>query len=249
MKKLVLAVLTALLLAAPVSAEAQLPRPSEQFYINDFAEVLSDQTEQQIFNKSRQLDAETGAQIVVVTVPNLDGSDIETYANRLFREWRLGDSQKNSGLLLLVAVDDRRLRIEVGYGLEGILPDGKAGRIRDEQITPSLRENRWDDGVLNGYNALYEVVDQNRAEIGAGPTETTPVEIILMALLTCLPPSVVLAIIFMSIKHPDQFRSFYRRGNGGFWSGGGGSSGGWGGGGGFSGGGGSSGGGGASGGF
>jgi len=250
MKKLILAVLAALFIVAPVSAAVVIPPHTEQFYVNDFANVLSSETRDKIFETSRKLDSETGAQIVVATIESLDGSDIETYANKMFRDWRLGDSEKNSGLLLLVSRDDRRMRIEVGYGLEGILPDGKVGRIRDEYITPALREDKWDLGISRGYDALYDVIDQNRDEIGRKPAATGfgMTDWIVISVIA----AIVLGIIALAIyarRHPEKFKdsspSGSSSGSGGSSSSSGSSSGG----GGFSGGGGSSGGGGASGSF
>lgn len=91
-----------------------------------------------------------GAQIVVVTVKSLEGQSIEEYATELFRKFGIGDSQKNNGVLLLCSTGDRLFRIEVGYGLEGTLTDGKTGRIQDQYIIPYLKNNNYNDGIKNG---------------------------------------------------------------------------------------------------
>jgi Beta-propeller domains of methanol dehydrogenase type len=243
MKKALLAlvVLTGLLFVPTVSADSQIPQHTEKFYVNDFANVLSDETEQHIFETSKKLDEETSAQIVVVTVPSLDGRDIESYATELFREWKIGDKEKNSGLLFLVSVEDRRLRIEVGYGLEGILPDGKVGRIRDEHISPSLKNDKWDEGIVNGYDALFTEVSENREEIGKKPTNNVEAVEIISGLVAL---GIVGALIFVAYKHPEFGSHGISRGSSGSGYSSSGSSGG-----GYSGGGGSSGGGGASGSF
>ena len=88
-----------------------------------------------------------GAQIVVVTVQSLGGQSIEEYATELFRKFGIGDKEKNNGVLLLCSTGDRLFRIEVGYGLEGRLTDGKTGRIQDEYIIPYLKENDYDGDV------------------------------------------------------------------------------------------------------
>jgi uncharacterized protein len=85
-----------------------------------------------IVSIGRELYDKTGSEAAVVVIDTTGDESIEEYANGLFREWGIGNKQKNNGVLLLVAVKDRKMRIEVGYGLEGILPDGKTGRIRDE---------------------------------------------------------------------------------------------------------------------
>ena len=101
-----------------------LVEPTNEFYVNDYANILSEETENYILNNSVKLASATKAQIVVVTVKNLEGQDIETYATNLFRKFGIGDEKKNNGLLILLALEERDIRIEVGYGLEGIVTDG-----------------------------------------------------------------------------------------------------------------------------
>ena len=95
-----------------------------------------------------------GAEIAVVMIKTLDGAEIADYANALFREWGIGSADRNNGVLLLVALEDRSMRIEVGYGLEGAIPDGVAGRIIRDIIGPSFSEEQYDEGVLRGFNAI-----------------------------------------------------------------------------------------------
>lgn len=140
--------------------------PTADFYVNDNAGVLSTTTKQYIINTNVELQRKTGAQIVVVTVKSLNGVSIEEYANQLFNSWGIGDSTKNNGLLLLCSYKDRQFRVEVGYGLEGKLPDGKTGRMQDEYIIPYLREDEFDQGIKNGYSAfLKEVADEYNVTI------------------------------------------------------------------------------------
>ena len=140
--------------------------PTNNFYINDYANILSSETEEYILNKSVALNNVDGTQIVVVTVKNLEGMSLENYATKLFRNFGIGDKEKNNGLLLLLALEERMFRVEVGYGLEGILPDGKTGRFQDEYIIPYLKDNKWDEGVKNGYDAFYaEIVKQNNLSV------------------------------------------------------------------------------------
>ena len=99
-------------------------------------------------------------------MPNLEGMSLEDYATKLFRNFGIGDKEKNNGLLLLLALEERQFRVEVGYGLEGILPDGKTGRFQDEYIIPYLKDNKWDEGIKNGYDAFYkEIVTLNNLDI------------------------------------------------------------------------------------
>ena len=143
-------------LMRPVSAA--VVSPNDNFYVYDGAQVLSEETEQYIRNASQELDNKTSAQIVVVTISSLEGQSLEEYATELFRQWGIGDAKKNNGVLLLCAVKDRQFRVEVGYGLEGHLPDGKTGRMQDTYIIPLLKEDKFDEGIKNGYNAFLQEI-------------------------------------------------------------------------------------------
>ena len=139
---------------------------TRDFFVNDYAEVLSEETKKYIMQTNQELEQKTGAQIVVVTVTSLDGQDLESYATELFRKFGIGDSKKNNGVLLLCSTGDRKFRIEVGYGLEGALTDGKTGRIQDEYIIPYLKDDNYDEGIKNGFSAvLSEVANEYNVTI------------------------------------------------------------------------------------
>lgn len=164
----------AIFLSANVGAIVQ---PTSQFYVNDYADILSPETESFIVNNSATLAQATTAQIVVVTVKNLEGKSLESYATQLFREFGIGDKQKNNGLLLLLALEERKSRVEVGTGLEGILPDGKTGRFQDQYMIPYFRDNNFDEGILNGYKAFYaEVAKEYNYEYDESSMETVKFE-------------------------------------------------------------------------
>ncbi|MHB9093217.1 MAG: TPM domain-containing protein [Eubacteriales bacterium] len=157
---LVLLLIMGLIPAA--SAEPQVPpKPdrTEFNYVFDYAKILDPQDVAKMSSLGRELDEKTKAQVVVVTVDSLGDSTIEEYANTLFRSWGLGDKEKNNGVLLLINKENMlagksgRLRIEVGYGLEGAIPDGMAGRIRDNYILPRWEQQKYSEGVLQGYLA------------------------------------------------------------------------------------------------
>lgn len=135
-----------------------LVSPTAEFYCNDYANILNNETKDYIINHSKSLEAKTKAQIVVVTVKNLEGRTIEEYATSLFRKFGIGDARENNGLLLLLALEERQFRVEVGSGLEGILPDGLTGRYQDQYIIPYLKNNEWDIGIKNGYAAFYKKI-------------------------------------------------------------------------------------------
>ena len=142
--------------------------PTSDFYVNDYAGLLSEETKNYIISTNKSLYNQTGSQIVVVTIPSLDGNSIEDYSTELFRNFGIGSKEKNNGVLLLLALEERQFRIEVGYGLEGIMPDGKTGRIQDEYIIPYLKQDNWNDGIKNGFSAILKIVsDEYNVSVGA----------------------------------------------------------------------------------
>ena len=134
--------------------------PTSDFYVNDYANILDSETKNYIITSNQKLYSQTGAQIVVVTVKNLEGQSLEEYSTELFRNFGIGDKNQNNGVLLLLALQERQFRIEVGYGLEGTLTDGKTGRIQDEDIIPYLKQNDWNKGIKNGFSALLNEVSK-----------------------------------------------------------------------------------------
>ena len=145
-----------------------LVNPTTDFYVNDYANLLNNETKDYIINVNKKLYNQTGAQIVVVTIPSLEENSLEEYANQLFNKFGIGDKTKNNGVLLLLSLKERQFRIEVGYGLEGILTDGKTGRIQDEYIIPYLKNNNWNQGIKNGFNAILKIVaDEYNIDVGA----------------------------------------------------------------------------------
>lgn len=158
-KKIVIALFSIILLCSLFISKcfAIVPQSTE-FFVNDSANILNSDTEKYIIDTNKELEAKCGAQIVVVTVNNLEGRSIEEYSTELFRTYGIGNKEKNNGVLLIVSVEDRRMRIEVGYGLEGKLNDAKTGRIQDNYIVPYLADDKWDEGIKNGYSAILEEV-------------------------------------------------------------------------------------------
>lgn len=157
LKKLLLGFFCIIQLLVPqlTSANVQLPaKPAgNQIYLQDYAQVITQDTAAKINALGRELDEKTGAQIVAVTLPTLNGAAIEDYSLALLRAWGIGEQTKNNGVLILVAVNDRQSRIEVGYGLEGALPDGLTGRIQDTAMLPYFQAGDYDRGLWEGYAA------------------------------------------------------------------------------------------------
>ena len=147
---------------------ANYPSPTQQFFINDFADVLNYETEEKIYRLGKQLEDKTGAQVVLVTIDSLNNQDINQYANKLFEKWGIGQKDVDNGILILYANAERLLRIEVGYGLEGAVPDIKTAEIRENYIKPYTQYDDFDSGLYNGYAAVVnEVAKEYDVEINA----------------------------------------------------------------------------------
>lgn len=172
-KKIIITILSIIFMLLPILTFA-IVNPTSEFYVNDYANILSNETESYIIKVNESLFSQTGSQVVVVTVRNLGENSIEEYATELFRTYGIGDKNKDNGLLILLALEERKIRVEVGYGLEGILPDAKTGRIQDEYIIPYLKNNNWDEGIKNGFNAFINIISKEyNVEVGADEVEDT----------------------------------------------------------------------------
>jgi uncharacterized protein len=148
-----------LLLVVPAAGRAQPAVPPLTGRVVDRAEVLSPATEGQLTALLEAHEQATTNQVVVLTIPSLEGSTVEEVANAVFNAWGLGQAGRDNGVLLLVAHDDRELRIEVGYGLEGALTDAEAGRIIRHVIVPRFREGDFDGGVMAGVTAILGTIE------------------------------------------------------------------------------------------
>ena len=155
--KKIVCLLILIMILLPLKTLAVVSQTNE-FYVNDYAKILSSETKEYIINTNIELQKKIGAQIVVVTVSSLGGQSIEEYATELFRKFGIGDKNKNNGVLLLCSTGDRLFRIEVGYGLEGRLTDGKTGRIQDKYIIPYLKNDNYNEGIKNGFSAVLQEV-------------------------------------------------------------------------------------------
>jgi uncharacterized protein len=164
--RLVHATFLALLLAsalAPVAVDTaaqQLPKPTGA--INDFADVLSASEVQTLTALAEDVERTTSAEIAVATVTSLDGLTVEEYATALFAAWGVGQAGKDNGVLIVVAPAEREMRIEVGYGLEGVLPDGLAGQIIRETFLPAFRDNAFGRGIVDGTTRIAGIVRRNQ---------------------------------------------------------------------------------------
>jgi uncharacterized protein len=154
-----------------VTLFAALPAPSG--YVNDFASVLDEADERYLERFLERLERDTTAEVVVATVPSLAGMTVEEYANRLFAEWGIGQARQDNGVLLLVAPGERTVRIEVGYGLEPILPDGLAGEIIRTEILPEFRAGNLPRGIGRGLNRISQIVRRDPGASARAAAATT----------------------------------------------------------------------------
>jgi len=152
--RLAAAVVVSLAIAACAEPVKQL-KPTG--YVNDFAHVLNQSTANQIEDICRQIDEKAHAQIALVTINSLDGTDIESYAVDLFHQWGIGAKSTDRGVLILYAIQDHRARIEVGYGLEPILPDGKVGGFQREAI-PLMKSGDYNQALLLVTSRVADVI-------------------------------------------------------------------------------------------
>ena len=225
--------------------------PQPQGYVNDFAGVISAEFQQKLNSLVQELAEKTSAEIAVVTVQSIAPYDEKDYARKLFDNWKPGKIGKDNGVLVLLAVKERRWRIEAGYGVEGILPDGLCGDIGRNYMVPYFKEGSYGEGLYQGTLKVAQIIakEANVSLGGLDALRESPAENEFPA-ASFVFPIIVLIFILLPILFNRNRRSGYGTGYyGGSWGGGyGGSFGGGGfGGGGFGGGGG--GGGGAGGGF
>jgi uncharacterized protein len=261
-----LSALFVLLLCALPALAAEPTYPALSGRVVDDANIIAPEARQRITDKLKAHEDKTSDQVVVATVPSLQGLTVEDFANGLFRHWQLGQKEKNNGVLLIVAPKERKVRIEVGYGLEGALTDALSKVIITTAIAPKFKTGDFAGGIEAGVDAIDSILAgdaeewQRRAEVRSD--ESSPAENIAVIVAMVLIFLFIVAFMRGLSRQGSGVRRHRTRdgrwivlppsnsgwGSGSGWSGGGGwSSGGGFSGGGFSGGGGSSGGGGASG--
>jgi uncharacterized protein len=166
--------LTLFFVAAAVTTLGAQEIPAPQGYVSDYAEILSPAMRSSLTALLAELAQKTTAQIAVLIVKTTQPLDEFQYAEKVFTSWGIGQKGEDNGALFLVAAEDRRVRIMTGYGLEGILPDGKIGAILDEFVTPEFRAERFDEGVYKGVWAVALVIAK---DAGVELTGEAPIDI------------------------------------------------------------------------
>jgi len=147
-----------IILSMPVETAGAEKFPAPVGAVNDFANLISPQYRQEMTALAREILEKTGTSVVVVTLPTVGDNDPREYANRLYQAWGIGKKGEDKGVLIFLALKERRIRIETGYGVEGILPDGLAGEILDRDVTPYLRKGDYGRGLLNAMVSVSRVI-------------------------------------------------------------------------------------------
>src|SRR5271169_4036138 len=160
-RALIAALIAALWVSAALAAASFPPLTGR---VVDQAKILSPITAADLERKLADLEQKSGIQLVVATVPSLGGEEIEPYANDLFREWKLGEAKKNNGALFLIAPNERRVRIEVGYGLEGTLTDAISKVIIANAVAPRFKAGDFNGGVSRGVDDIITVLTTDAGE-------------------------------------------------------------------------------------
>jgi uncharacterized protein len=183
---------------------AEFPEKPDR-YVTDSARLLSNQTEEKLERILHDYEIQTTNQVVVVTFPSLEGESLEDFSIRLAEKWQVGQKGKDNGVILLIFKKERQMRIEVGYGLEGALPDALAGQIIQQVMAPYFKQGKYDEGVLAGVNAILQATQgEFKAERGSQGVTSSEIEVFFKILF------LIAAFLFLV----DLFRySFYFAGH------------------------------------
>ena len=148
------------------------PRVRDGTWVTDLPKALRPDTVSRLNAIIDEMEKATGAEMAVVVVRSLDGLSVDDAASRLFDLWKIGKAGKDNGLLLLWSTGDRRVRVEVGYGLEGTLPDGKVGAILDAYVIPKFKAGEFDEGILAGVTAVVSAAQNRAVALPSSSSET-----------------------------------------------------------------------------
>ncbi|MBX7166160.1 MAG: TPM domain-containing protein [Pirellulales bacterium] len=182
--------------------------------VHDFAGVIPADEGRQLEALCQEVEQQTTAQVAIVTVPSLDGVTVEEYATELFKEWGIGKRDVNNGILLLVAPNERRIRIEVGYGLEPLLTDGLCGEIRDQAILPAFRQLDYAGGIRAGADRIVDVLRANpqaaKGYPGSGPYLLSTVrQEALVAIGVAIAAAILLIVVSLFAAARRKFSTWY----------------------------------------
>jgi uncharacterized protein len=190
-----------LVLAAPADDLLASLQPTAD--VNDFAGVLSPDEREALEQRCRQLRERSGAQLAVVVLRSLRGGQVDDFTVKLFERWKVGQAGQDNGVMLLVSLDDRKARVEVGYRLEAVLPDALAGRVLQEQLFPAFRQRQYAAGLMAAVNRIAEIVERNEPAAGGRGRPPIPAAVLLMLLtgLLVFLPSLLIGICLQKKRY------------------------------------------------
>ena len=181
-------------------------------YVNDYAEIISPAVETKLETRLESFTASTGNELAVVTLKSLEGDTVENTAVALFEQWGIGQKDKDNGVLLLVVPNERELKIEVGYGLEPVLTDSRAGTIIRDVITPKFKENDYDSGITDGVEAILAVLAGQEITQSAGTNNYDGGRVVLIIFI------MVITFIWLMRRRVRQGLPGSRKSSWGGWS-------------------------------
>jgi uncharacterized protein len=204
------------------NAASNFPEPTNLKYVNDYTNTLDSSTKEYIVSVGKELEDKTGAQETIVIIDSLKGQDVETYANELFREWKIGKKDKNNGLLVLLSIKDKKWRVEVGKGLEGAVPDILTSRVMTGIARPLFKEGNYNEGLKKSYSAFadaiakeYNVTLEKNEKVtlpkSSKSTSTNPIKKVIIAI-------VVIFILLDIFLNKGRILGLFFGGRGGFGS-------------------------------
>lgn len=167
-KKAGLVILSIILLFnSLILINSEIPKATNK-YVNDFANILTEPEKAYLQTLLFEVDQNTTAEVVIVTIESLQGEDISKYTVDLASEWKVGKADKDNGLVILYAKQENKIFAATGYGLEGILPDSKVGRLLDEYYVPLRDQNKSKEGIIEFTNNIVQVINENKEEVLSG---------------------------------------------------------------------------------
>ena len=199
-------------------SHGEISLPAPQGYVSDYAQVLSQRTRQYLEELFAEVERKTTAQIAAVTVQSLGDSSVEEFAVLLFERWGIGRKDKDNGVLILLAPEERKVRIETGYGLEGILPDSVCGRIIREYMVPFFSDGNYDKGMVTGSVIVSSVIAR---DAGVSLEGLAGYEVPRVSARSQLGNIIfVIILVFLLIRYPWLIIPLLLGGRRGYWGGG-----------------------------
>ena len=202
--------LSSFILSFTIRSTASVPAPAvlQNTFVYDQASILSDDTEKIVNKMLNELEAKTSAEVAIITTPSLYGNSLEDYANKLFNQLGIGKKGKDNGVLLLISADNKKVRLEIGRGLEGVLTDSISGRILDDYFVPYRKINDYDSAVYFTTSAVANKIAASSGVVLNGTDENASVadaEELPDIFYTIIAIAIIIGMIILYFVNPDLF--------------------------------------------